>query len=70
MPTYEFRCPDGHLTTEFFHLSKLREAITCGDCGKAAVRQIGAGSGTIFKGSGFYCNDYRKSGSTNPPSSG
>jgi len=34
---------------------------TCPKCKKdALVRLIGAGSGFIFKGSGFYATDYKK----------
>ena len=31
------------------------------------VRIIGSGSGVIFKGSGFYQTDYKKSGDTRKP---
>ena len=35
----------------------------CPACKKARLeRQIGAGAGVIFKGSGFYQTDYKKSG--------
>jgi predicted nucleic acid-binding Zn ribbon protein len=31
----------------------------CPECGKfKLVRLIGTGGGIIFRGSGFYCNDY------------
>lgn len=33
--------------------------MTCPTCGKEAVRQISAGGGLLFKGSGFYITDYR-----------
>lgn len=36
--------------------------MTCPTCGKAAMRQISAGGGLLFKGSGFYITDYGKDG--------
>ena len=32
----------------------------CPECGQNATRLISAGSGLIFKGSGFYITDYKK----------
>lgn len=29
MPLYEFLCPDGHLTTKFRSVSKLKETVRC-----------------------------------------
>jgi putative FmdB family regulatory protein len=35
----------------------------CPACGQAALKRlIGTGAGIIFKGSGFYCTDYRSDG--------
>lgn len=31
----------------------------CPNCGGPIKRLIGAGAGLIFKGSGFYCTDYK-----------
>jgi len=31
----------------------------CPICGKKAIRLISAGSGFLFRGSGFYATDYR-----------
>lgn len=36
--------------------------MTCPTCGKEATRQISAGGGLLFKGSGFYITDYGKDG--------
>lgn len=36
---------------------------TCPDCGGNVKRLIGAGAGIIFKGTGFYCTDYKNTGS-------
>lgn len=61
MPTYEFRCPDGHTFDRFYR--KMSDAVfevPCPECGKVAVRQMAAGAGLSFKGSGFYLTDYGK----------
>jgi putative FmdB family regulatory protein len=61
MPTYEFRCPDGHTVDKFFRkISDAVAEIPCPVCGKVAARQISGGSGLLFKGSGFYLTDYGK----------
>jgi hypothetical protein len=39
---------------------------SCPKCGKSVRRLIGGGLGVIFKGSGFYVNDSRKTSSAVP----
>jgi putative FmdB family regulatory protein len=76
MPTYEFRCPDGHTFDRFYR--KMSDAVAelpCPECGKPATRQLSGGAGLLFKGSGFYLTDYgknahRKSESSNGAKSG
>ncbi|HKJ92530.1 MAG TPA: zinc ribbon domain-containing protein [Longimicrobiales bacterium] len=58
MPTYEYRCPKGHEFELFQRMSDPPEA-ECPECGEAAQRQLSAGAGLLFKGSGFYITDYR-----------
>ena len=36
--------------------------IECPDCGTPGERQISAGIGFVFKGSGFYETDYKRKG--------
>jgi putative FmdB family regulatory protein len=63
MPTYEYRCPDGHDFEKFVQKISLASAeLPCPVCGKSAQRQISAGGGFVFKGSGFYITDYGKDG--------
>ena len=71
MPTYEYRCKKGHL---FERLQKMSDAPVrrCEKCGSPCERLIGSGAGLIFKGSGFYITDYKKSKkpvSKDPPKS-
>ncbi|MBI5645875.1 MAG: zinc ribbon domain-containing protein [Ignavibacteriae bacterium] len=68
MPTYEYRCDScGHLF-EKFQTMKDDPLKDCPSCGAPALqRLIGAGAGLLFKGTGFYLTDYRKS-ATQPAS--
>jgi putative FmdB family regulatory protein len=63
MPTYEYRCPDGHDFEQFFRsMNAAASEVVCPVCGKPAERRISAGGGLVFKGSGFYITDYGKDG--------
>jgi putative FmdB family regulatory protein len=72
MPTYEFRCPEGHDFEKFYRsIGGAESQATCPQCGKLAERRMSA-TGFAFKGSGFYLTDYgknahRKSGGDNAP---
>jgi putative FmdB family regulatory protein len=60
MPTYEYECLKcGKIFEKFQKMSDshLRE---CPKCRGQVKRLISAGSGLIFKGSGFYITDYKK----------
>lgn len=58
MPTYEYRCPEGH-EFELFQRMSDEPGADCPSCGKAAERMLSAGAGLLFKGEGFYITDYR-----------
>jgi putative FmdB family regulatory protein len=60
MPTYEYKCTSGHLFEEFQSINTEPVAI-CPQCGSPASRVIGSGAALVFKGSGFYITDYKKS---------
>ncbi len=63
MPTYEYRCPDGHDFEKFTQkMSDAQSELACPTCGKVAARRLSAGGGLVFKGSGFYITDYGKDG--------
>jgi putative FmdB family regulatory protein len=60
MPTYDYRCKKCQHAWEEFQSIKAPPSKKCPECGKsAAERQISAGAGIIFRGSGFYLTDYR-----------
>ncbi|MEZ0229078.1 MAG: FmdB family zinc ribbon protein [Planctomycetota bacterium] len=63
MPTYEYQCNDCQHAFEAFHSITANPLTDCPECKKPSLRRlIGAGAGLIFKGSGFYCTDYKSSG--------
>lgn len=61
-PTYEYQCAAcEHLFEEFQSMSDA-PLKKCPECGKRRlVRLLGTGAGIIFKGSGFYETDYKRS---------
>jgi putative FmdB family regulatory protein len=62
MPTYEYRCEACRHEFEIFHSITENALRKCPKCGKLKLRRlIGSGSGIIFKGSGFYETDYKRS---------
>ena len=61
MPTYDYRCPNGHDFERFFRkISDATSELECPVCGAAASRRVSGGAGLLFKGSGFYLTDYGK----------
>ena len=70
MPTYEYQCEKCKKSFDTYQSMKDEPLKTCPKdlCrqktwGKGKVkRQLGAGAGLIFKGSGFYITDYRSEG--------
>jgi len=70
MPTYEYvcnKCGQGFEAVQSMSDKPLTKCpLVVGrakkKCGGKVKRQIGAGAGLIFKGSGFYITDYRSEG--------
>ncbi|OHD55088.1 MAG: hypothetical protein A2Y33_03870 [Spirochaetes bacterium GWF1_51_8] len=62
MPNYDYRCTECGTVNEIFHKITEDPEIKCPSCGSAMKRKISGGAGLMFKGSGYYVNDYKKSG--------
>lgn len=70
MPTYEYACSKCGHTFEAFQSMKAEPLKKCPKCQKNSLKRlVGAGAGLIFKGSGFYITDYKKSGGSATASS-
>ncbi len=62
MPTYDYVCNACEHAFHAFHAMSDDPLKKCPECGKDSLRRlIGAGAGIIFKGSGFYETDYKRS---------
>ena len=61
MPTYEYECVECKNRFEVFQSMKDDPIKECEKCGKP-VRRLFNSTGVIFKGSGFYVNDYKSKG--------
>lgn len=63
MPTYDYTCSSCEHSWELFQSITAKPIRKCPHCGRqTARRMIGTGAGVLFKGSGFYCTDYRSEG--------
>lgn len=61
MPTYEYKCNACGEEHEIIQRMSENPKRKCPSCGKLRLaRQISKNVGVIFKGDGFYCNDYPK----------
>jgi putative FmdB family regulatory protein len=57
MPTYEYRCPNGH-TFELFQRMTDPPPDACEVCGAGPLEKVLYPVAVHFKGSGFYSTDY------------
>ena len=63
MPTYDYICENCECEFEQFQSITAKPLHKCPECKKLKLKRlIGAGSGILFKGSGFYQTDYRSDG--------
>lgn len=62
MPTYEYECRSCDHKFEVFQYITDKPRRKCPECGKGVRRLIGTGSAILFRGSGFYETDYKRSG--------
>ena len=61
MPTYEYRCPNGHLFELFKSINAPAPAV-CPTCGEGPLEVVLHPVAVHFKGSGFYSTDYGRGG--------
>ena len=73
MPTYDYQCQACGHEWEMFQSMNDAPVKSCPTCSKRqAKRLLGIGAGLIFKGTGFYETDYKRSrsnGDTKPSES-
>lgn len=63
MPTYEYHCPRCSSTYELRQGFDAEITQTCEQCGKGIAKRVLHAPRVVFKGSGFYATDSRKTGS-------
>jgi putative FmdB family regulatory protein len=70
VPTYQYACTNPEGKHEFEVVQSFSDAPVseCPECG-APVRKVYGSVGVVFKGSGFYRTDSRKSSSTSESTS-
>ncbi len=62
MPNYDYVCTACGDDFEFFQSMNDNPLTQCPTCEEPSLkRKIGTGAGIIFKGSGFYETDYKRS---------
>ncbi len=60
MPTYTYRCDHCQTSHDVFQRITEDPIQECPQCHEKTLRRvIHGGAGIIFKGTGFYCTDYR-----------
>jgi len=64
VPTYEYACSSCDTTHDIVQPMTDSTLTECPACGEPTLRKLFNGVGVVFKGSGFYRNDSRSSGSS------
>jgi putative FmdB family regulatory protein len=59
MPNYDYKCLQCGYLFELYQRMTEEPIKICPKCNGHVKRLIGAGTGPIFKGSGFYQTDYK-----------
>src|SRR5207248_11409994 len=57
MPTYEYKCPKGHLFEKTFQRITSKRFTKCPVCEKRTVSQLSGVPGLVIKGSGVKSDD-------------
>ncbi|HSY53325.1 MAG TPA: FmdB family zinc ribbon protein [Opitutaceae bacterium] len=69
MPTYDYVCTKCDHAFEVFQSMNDALLTKCPKCGRKSLKRLlGGGAGLIFKGSGFYETDYKRSSAKKPDS--
>lgn len=66
MPTYQYRCTECGNDLEVVQKFTDDALTTCPEC-QGDLRKVFSAVGVVFKGSGFYATDSRKSTSASAP---
>lgn len=69
MPTYQYRCKECGHDFEIVQAFSDDALTKCPECKKKALKKVYGNVGISFKGSGFYKNDARSSGSSSKSTS-
>jgi putative FmdB family regulatory protein len=70
MPTYDYGCSDCGHRFEVFEGISAKGFRGCPKCGQEKARRLlSTGSGVIFKGTGFYTTDYKRTSANSEPKS-
>jgi putative FmdB family regulatory protein len=70
MPTYDYRCKSCGFEFEEFQSMSSEMLVICPKCAEPSLKRLmSSGAGLVFKGSGFYLTDYKKSNSSPSSSS-
>ena len=70
MPLYDYQCRTCQKVTEVRHGFKEVHRETCPDCGGSDMARVFNAAPILFKGSGFYVTDSRKSPPPRPVDGG
>lgn len=70
MPTYDYECATCEKVFEIFQQMSDEPIKKCPDCDNLIKRLVSGGLGVIFKGSGFYVNDSKKSSNSSSSKDG
>ena len=69
MPIYQYKCRSCGANIEKMQSFSAESLVECPECHQPALKKIMSAAGIIFKGSGWYITDSKKSSSAVAPSS-
>jgi putative FmdB family regulatory protein len=69
MPIYQYKCRSCGANIEKMQSFSAESLVECPECHQPALKKVMSAAGIIFKGSGWYITDSKKSSSVVAPSS-